>query len=446
MSRLKRQAVLVIHGIGEQKPMETLRGFVSAVLPAVSVYSKPDTISLSYELRRLSATLKTRQSTDFFELYWADKVEGTSFRHIFQWLRGLLFRLPARVPAHLRALWLATWLLLILIAALVIGLSVARGAGLIEPRTAAYLALLGPLVLAAPHGFLMYYLGDAARYLSPSPQNVATRRAIREAGVDILRRLHSAGKYDRILVVGHSLGSVIAYDILCYYWAEVNAAFTDPVRLQQDRLAALERLLYATDVVEPIPVALYRGYQRALWLEMFRQGHVWRVTDLITIGSPLAHAAILLARDRLDLLQKVRDRELPTNPPQPDEHANLSYVAEPPMRNSDDELVSPRVPHHAAPFCCVRWTNIFYPAKLGLFGDLVGGPLSSLFGEGIRDIALTSGGWWRFTLLAHTRYWRRRKSAIPRGQQDASEALIAALDLDWSSDRATEPEPAAPPS
>jgi len=48
MPRIKRQAVLVIHGIGEQKPMETLRSFVSAVLPGEGVFSKPDTISLSY--------------------------------------------------------------------------------------------------------------------------------------------------------------------------------------------------------------------------------------------------------------------------------------------------------------------------------------------------------------------------------------------------------------
>ena len=133
-------------------------------------------------------------------------------------------------------------------------------------------------------------------------------------------------------------------------------------------------------------------------------------------------------------MQKMRDRELPTNPPQPDEEAGLSYVLDPPLKNSRDEWVSPRVPHHAAPFCCVRWTNIFYPAKAGLFGDLVGGPLTSLFGEGIRDIALTSGGWWRHTVLAHTRYWQHKKSSIPAGPEDASATLIAALDLDWSTE------------
>ena len=54
-----RQAVVLIHGIGEQRPMETLKGFVAAFFPGDdfdfgdrSYYSKPDEVSDSYELRR----------------------------------------------------------------------------------------------------------------------------------------------------------------------------------------------------------------------------------------------------------------------------------------------------------------------------------------------------------------------------------------------------------
>ena len=213
------------------------------------------------------------------------------FRHILQWLRGLLFRIPARVPAHLRALWFVTWLLLVIIAALVVTIYVARGAGVIDARTAALWAVLGPLVLSVPHGMPLYYLGAAARYLSPSPQNVATRRAIREAGVDILRRLHSTGKYDRIVLVGHSLGSVIAYDILCYYWAEVNTSFIDPVRFPQERLAALEQLLYTADEAVHTPVAQYRGLQRDSGSRCSNRA-TSGASPTCHLGSPLAHAAI----------------------------------------------------------------------------------------------------------------------------------------------------------
>ena len=58
-----RQAVVLIHGIGEQRPMATLRAFVKWLLPAHDknddyygkddYYSKPDQISDSFELRRI---------------------------------------------------------------------------------------------------------------------------------------------------------------------------------------------------------------------------------------------------------------------------------------------------------------------------------------------------------------------------------------------------------
>src|SRR5690242_7095073 len=65
--------------------------------------------------------------------------------------------------------------------------------------------------------FLEPYLGDAARYFRNSPANVAVRRAIRKNAVDTLANLHASGYYDRIVVVAHSLGSVVAYDMLRAY-------------------------------------------------------------------------------------------------------------------------------------------------------------------------------------------------------------------------------------
>src|SRR6187549_2128229 len=45
-----RQAVVIIHGIGEQRPMQTLRGFADAVLGVLRngrsrFYNKPDMLS-----------------------------------------------------------------------------------------------------------------------------------------------------------------------------------------------------------------------------------------------------------------------------------------------------------------------------------------------------------------------------------------------------------------
>jgi hypothetical protein len=83
------QAVVVIHGMGEQRPMDTIKSFVKAVweedavitangLPHPhQVWSKPDDRAGSLELRRittresiLSAQFPGGVRTDFYELYW----------------------------------------------------------------------------------------------------------------------------------------------------------------------------------------------------------------------------------------------------------------------------------------------------------------------------------------------------------------------------------------
>ena len=80
-----RQAVVIIHGMGEQKPMSTLRGFVDTLVKheaneqiksgeietyEKNYWSKPDKMSESFELRRLVLAGKNkRPTTDFFEYY-----------------------------------------------------------------------------------------------------------------------------------------------------------------------------------------------------------------------------------------------------------------------------------------------------------------------------------------------------------------------------------------
>jgi hypothetical protein len=114
------QAIVVIHGMGEQIPMDTIKGFVDAVwqkdkvitanhLPdPTEVWSKPDARTGSLELRRIT----TRESiasapefpagarTDFYELYWADLTAGATWDSLKAWVSGLLFRSPPPCPAR----------------------------------------------------------------------------------------------------------------------------------------------------------------------------------------------------------------------------------------------------------------------------------------------------------------------------------------------------------
>ena len=74
-------------------------------------------------------------------------------------------------------------------------------------------------VYSALQWFLIPYFGDVGRYVSTKPDAVATRNEIRERGLKLLETLHDsrrdgssdgAPEYARIIIIAHSLGSVIA--------------------------------------------------------------------------------------------------------------------------------------------------------------------------------------------------------------------------------------------
>ena len=146
---------------------------------------------------------------------------------------------------------------------------------------------------------------------------------------------------------------------------------------------------------------------------------------------------MLLANDEDDLRARQRQRDLPTNPPEPEiektkkeERRFYSYqVWDGYGRNKDIKL---KAVHHGGLFALTRWTNLYYPALGGILGDLVGGPLVHWFGPGIRDIAVGSSHKLRDrSLLAHLAYWAKDEGR-PAGNQlsVALDEVIKALDLD----------------
>ena len=176
----------------------------------------------------------------------------------------------------------------------------------------------------------------------------------------------------------------------------------------------------------------YQQAQVALWKELRVMGNPWLVTDFITLGSPLTHAALLLARDKEDLVERQKQRELPTCPPVAEvskegevEVRRYSYSW---FRYGKNRAFKPWVIHHAGLFAPTHWTNLYFPARLGLFGDIVGGPLAPWFGPGIRDVIVKSANPLRtLTLWAHVSYWGKRlKDRLPAPLA----ALIRALNLD----------------
>ena len=84
--------------------------------------------------------------------------------------------------------------------------------------TAAVLAWLA-------HSIAVPYAGRVVRYTRATPDNIAARKDIRERGLALLDELHGKD-YERIIVVGHSLGSILAYDLISYFWARRAGART----------------------------------------------------------------------------------------------------------------------------------------------------------------------------------------------------------------------------
>lgn len=431
-----RQAIIVIHGIGEQRPMDTLRSFVMGVLGTdtkangqPAFYSKPDPNADSFELRRFRAFDSTAD-TDFLEFYWQHRMPIAPGRFILSWLWLLMRRPVTAVPGRFRFLWWLCWAVVVLALLAVLARIAGSIFGLELPLpTLPKLGVVAAAAVGAIWAIVRSYVGDAAIYLNPHPRTVEARNEIRAAGVALLERLHQDGRYARLVVVGHSLGSVIAYDILAFAWNRASERWRQRVqngelpvpRPPQTHLAAAEKLA-RRDV--PPTAAEWHACVPVVLKEQREAGLEWLVTDLVTAGSPLAHGAFLLARGPDDFIRRGRERELPLVPPASEDGSHFSYVRKRTLPNGIVQQA--RVVDHAALFAVTAWTNLYFPCRYFLYGDLVGGPVAPIFGPGVRDRSVTTsilGGW-----LSHTFYWSRPKTGLG-GSQSSVQVLIEALDL-----------------
>jgi hypothetical protein len=440
-----KQAVIFIHGIGEQQPMDTLRHFVEAVIgksqdPIHPTYwSKPDTLSQNFELRRLQ-TVNGRVTTHFYEFYWAHMIQDSKLIDIWYWLKALLFRRKRDVPASVRPLWLITRILVSLAMLSLVLITLMTLAPPVRPAfwptQIPSLPFAIPLLLFSLQALVLAHVGDAARYLSPRPRNINCRHEIRSAGVKLLKRLHNSGNYDRIVVVGHSLGSVIGYDILRHAWHSSNTQHSSPIKESHKALNYAESCTVTlvkknaesgTNKIDD-ERRNFNLSQRSLWLEQLNQGFPWRVSDFITLGSPLAHAELLMAKNAEDFTQKKLQRELPLCPPILEGNPPRRFSYQTDYFDKFNTSKSTHVLHHAACFAVTRWSNLYFPSSRLFTGDCIGGPLAPVFGPGIRDVQVSTHA--RYGFLSHKFYWNMDDRDKKCPEKDPVSQLRKALGLD----------------
>ncbi len=291
-------------------------------------------------------------------------------------------------------------------------------------------------------GFLQPYLGDAACYFRNSPANVAARRAIRKNAVDTLDQLHRSRDYDRIVVVAHSLGTAVAYDMLRAYYSGI----CNQIPLRKYKPDPQFEQLVSTIDGRAVDCGSRRRLGRELVCALARRSEIlrddarqglykpaaseevdaWLVTDFVTLGSPLTHAKYLMTNEedgsKLEraFADHVREREFPTTPPQllyGDGHLVFTD------RNTGTSHL-----HHGGMFAMTRWTNLYFPVSNIFWGDAIGGPVEPVFGGCDTDRVVTTKRLGGSIFFSHVAYW---KTDCRPDLRDAPHlrALIGAIDL-----------------
>jgi hypothetical protein len=419
-----KQAVVLIHGIGEQMPMITTRGFVKEIRPKGDwrVYSEADQADETFELHKYAAIPDKPKNqdaprTDFYEGYWAQEARGTTLAHVWRWVRRVFFTTLFRAPPRLRWLYaLAVSFAVLCVASVLVLLLTPAGTAISSSVPQNLVKVIVPVILGGLTGWMVKSLGDLARYTDDSPDNIDMRQNIRQRVVGLLEKLHDDEQYGRIIVVGHSLGGIVAYDALRLLWARRISGDNGKKlgRVDDGEVAREGRALTGTDgdlgaFCEQQHALYERLSERELYIpasNIVRGGQqqvrqpVWKVTDLITLGSPIAYPELLLADGKPDEFRTLKaERQLPTCPPQAIDGDDYRYEPTP---------GAGKLYHHGAMFAVTRWTNVY------AHGDFAGAPIvDETLGAGVINKPLRG-----LPIISHSKYWKN-----PRGKEIIADVI-----------------------
>jgi hypothetical protein len=294
------------------------------------------------------------------------------------------------------------------------------------------------------------YLGDVVRYVRATPSTVERRARVRDRGIALLEALHAKRLttedmwrhtqaeakdepyYDRIVIVGHSLGSIVAYDLLQLFWERHGPTHHEDWPASntkvQEALADVDAFVKDQwgDPQVPFATVKFFAAQETLRNVLRDEKPHWRISDLITLGSPLAHSEFLLADSVAEMERAFDERRFATSPPHPDKTRGPTML----YPGMGDKTL---YPHFAAQFAVVKWTNIHDHNHVPILGDLISGALGWLFGPGIDEhvVAIKRPRWpWVLRrIFTHTQYWSWHESYLASADE-VKQAGKPGLELD----------------
>lgn len=230
----KGTAVVIIHGIGQQNPFETLDSFgrgVAAHLGAklkriehvLAPFSnnKGEKYIDSFIRLHLSEKMGEASFIDIHEYYWANLTERQiTTAEIGEWISTTLkgaknaFKntpeLNSIVANQKKDYWYKLTDLLYK------GMFIYRLLRLINFFIPPWLNGLKRWIEKQSEYVLIGYVGDIAIYtgMDVKSKNFNVRSSILSGSIQLLKEMISKPYYQKVIVAGHSLGSVIAYDTL----------------------------------------------------------------------------------------------------------------------------------------------------------------------------------------------------------------------------------------
>jgi hypothetical protein len=239
-----KTAVLVIHGIGEQNPYEPLDAFARGLfteLQSEIPNARLQPLKIGHE-DWVQAAIRienpdTNDAVDIFEYYWApyteDKLSAVStlwwllkadlspIWHLRDNLSELRYAYQAKTGRYLWLLFREFRRILLLYAPLAYALVCLiwwlrnlAGSGFTKPVAFGWKAAGATLFSLLLSYVLTKYLADVAVYTTADAKskNFEARTKILNGSTEALASLLK--RYERVVLAGHSLGSVIAYDTI----------------------------------------------------------------------------------------------------------------------------------------------------------------------------------------------------------------------------------------